>query len=170
MVQRRKYAIDKAVTDRAEAEAVCAAVMEVLRPVIRSAQIDVFTDHPEHMQEDVRRAEAQLVAEAERRKKRGSDGRLGLVVSTGDLEWSAVESYAGWSINVDLTGADGEDLATFHDCGYSVVAELTDDEAVVLRARLAAIAPVNLLSDIHGRGRTEKRTARRSRLRAWLGS
>jgi hypothetical protein len=38
MVQRREYAIDEAVTDRAEAEAVCAAVIEVLRPVIRSVR------------------------------------------------------------------------------------------------------------------------------------
>jgi hypothetical protein len=60
-------------------------------------------------------------------------------------------------------------LATFHDCGYSVVAALNDDEVAALRARLAPIAPVNLLSDIHHRRRLEKRAARRSRVRAWLG-
>lgn len=168
MGQRREFVIDKAVTDRAEAVAVCAAVIEVLRPVIRSAKIDVFTDFPEQMPEDVRRAEAQLVAIAEGRKKRGSDGRMGLVVTTGDPGWSAVESYAAWSINADLTGADEEDLATFHDCGHSVVAALRDDEVAALRARLAPIASVHLLSDIHDRRRSEKRAARRSRARAWL--
>ncbi|MBO1753190.1 hypothetical protein J4G33_15390 [Actinotalea sp. BY-33] len=169
MGQRRDYAIDKAVTDRAEAEAVCAAVIDVLRPVIRSARIDVFTDSPEKMPDDVRRAEAHLAAAGRDRKRRGSDGRMGLVVRRGDPEWSAVESYAAWSINAELTGADDQDLATFHDCGYSVVAALTDDEVAALRLRLAPIAPVNLLSDIHDRRRSEKRAVRHSRARAWLG-
>ena len=123
--------------------AVCAAVIEVLRPVIRSAQVDVITDFPEQMPEDVRRAEAELAAVAEDRERRGRGGRMGLVVNTGDPEWSAVASYAGWSIDANLTGADGEDLATFHDCGHSVVAALTEDEVVELRTSLAPIAPVN---------------------------
>lgn len=72
----------------------------------------MFTDPLEQMPEDVRRAEAQLAAVAKNRKRRGSDGRMGLVVKRGDPAWSAVENYAAWSINAELTGADDEDLAT----------------------------------------------------------
>lgn len=169
MMQRREYAVDKAVMDRGEAEAVCAVVIEVLRPVVRSAQIDVFTDFPDQMPVNVRRAEAQLVAAAKGRKRRGPDGRMALLVNTDDPEWSAVETYAAWSINADLDGPNGEDLATFHDCGYSVVAALTDEEVASLRARLEPIAPVSLLSDVHDRRRAEKRAARCARLSTLLG-
>ena len=126
-MQRREYVIDKDVNVRAEAETVCAAVIEVLRPVVCSAQIDVFTDFPRQMPEDVRRAEAQLVAAAKCRKRGGSDGRMGPLVNADDPEWSAVESHAAWwSINADLAGPVGEDLTTFYDCWFFVVAVLTE--------------------------------------------
>lgn len=93
---------------------------------------------------------------------------MDVVVSVGDSEWKAVETFASWSINVDLNGADGEHLATFHDCGYSVVAALTDEEVTALKQRLGARAPVALLSEIHERRRLEKREARRTRVHAWV--
>lgn len=94
---------------------------------------------------------------------------MALQVNTDDPEWSAVENYAAWSINADLAGPNGENLATFHDCGYSVVAALTGEEVASLRTRLGPIAPVSLLRDLHDRRRSEKRSARRSLLRTLLG-
>lgn len=124
--------------------------------MIRSAKIDVITDYPEQMPDEVRRAEAHLASLAEDPRSRVSGPRMGLAVATADPAWNAVESYAAWSINADLTGEDGEELVTFHDCGYSVVASLTDDEVAVLRQRLAEVGPVTLLSGIHARRRLEK--------------
>lgn len=70
MAQRQEYAIGDAVTDRREAAAVCTAVLEVLRPMIRIAHVDVYSDYDDQMPEAVRRAEAQLAALAELSKRR----------------------------------------------------------------------------------------------------
>lgn len=92
---------------------------------------------------------------------------MALRVAADDAAWSAVEVYAAWSINVDLFDAEERNIATLHDCGYSVTAELTDAEANGLRARLVG-TPVTLLSVIHEQRRVEKREARRRRWGGWL--
>ena len=52
-------------------------------------------------------------------------------------------------------------FATFHDCGYSVVVDLSDEDASAIRSRLSPIAPVLPLSVVHARRRAERRAARR---------
>lgn len=160
--------MDGQLTDRGQADAACAVVLDVLRPVIVAAHVDVHTDHASEMPDAVRRAEDQLAAVGQRRRKRFGDDRMDVVVTMRDPEWLAVETYASWSINVELEGADGQHLVTFHDCGYSIIADLDDDEVDAVRARLSGVAPVVLLAEIHARRRQTGSDRSAGRWRTWL--
>jgi hypothetical protein len=43
--------------------------------------------------------------------------------------WDTLRTYASWSINVELVADAHRQIASLHDCGYSVTAELTPAEA-----------------------------------------
>lgn len=164
MLERDVHAIDKHVTDRGEAAAICAAVLDVLRPRLGSAQVDVYSDYADQMPEPVKESERRLAAAGARRPKPPPDDRMGAVVSVDDPEWQDVEMYAPWSIDVEVKNADGEWLADFCDSGYSVVVALDPGSADVLRARIDSIAPVLLLSEIRLRRRHERKERRREAL------
>lgn len=168
MPERDIYAIDRHITDRGEAAAICAAVLDVLRPILGTAQVDVFSDYSAQMPEPVKKAERRLAAAGGRRLPSPPDDRMGLVVSVGDPKWPDIETYASWSIDVEIKGADGEWLADFCDSGYSVVAALDTGEVEALRARIDLIASVLLLSEINLRRRREKKEQRRRTLRRWF--
>ncbi len=165
MASRRTFVLDKDVTDRSEAEAACAAVFEVLGPVLRAVSIDLISDHTARMPPAIREAEAVLRDLANGRTGTSRDPRMGVEVSAEQQEWSAAQAYAPWSINVDLLGEDQTDLGTLHDCGYSIAVELLDAEAEHLRERLREVAPVRLLSDIEQERKAERRQRRRQALK-----
>jgi len=77
-----------------------------------------------------------------------------------DQHWNALCAYAKWSINVNLYGADGEDLGGFYDSGSSIVASLTTSEAAQLSARTADIGPLVLLKEVHARRKQEQKARR----------
>lgn len=160
--------MDEQLTDRGQADAACAVVLEVLRPVIVAAHVDVHTDYSSEMPDAVRRAEDQLAAVGQRRRKRFGDNRMDVVVTRRDPEWLAVETYASWSINVELEGVDGQHLGTFHDCGYSIVADLDDDEVDAVRTRLSGVAPVVPLAEIRARRRHTGSDSSAGLRRTWL--
>jgi len=162
--------VDKDISDRGEAEDVCAAVIDVLRPVMQTAWVDVVSDFTDVMPEPVRQAEAVLRAAGERQCPSRRDPVMAVEVAREDAEWTAVETYAAWSINLELFDGDGADLATLHDCGYWASAEMTDDEAGELRSRLGPTLPLALLAELQARRRAEKQARRRQRLRSWLPS
>ncbi len=163
---RRLWAIDKNLTDRAEAELVCAAVLEALEPALHLASLDVITDFPDLMPEHVRDAEHVLLRLA--LADHPDSQRLDLPAAAA--QWPAFKTYAPWSIDVDLHGQDGLLLGGFHDCGYSVTALLTDEEAAWLQERVQSVAAVRLLEQIHTRRRHERRARRKAWFRRWLPS
>lgn len=163
--QRRTWAFEKNLTDRREAEQACTAVLAVLQAVLHSTSLDVITDFPDEMPDHVREAETALRLVARQEQQ---DSRLDLTAT--DSAWPAFQTYASWSIDVDLHAQDGTLLGGFHDCGYSITAELTDDEARDLQERIRSISPVRPLGEIHARRRDERRASRRARLRRWLPS
>jgi HD superfamily phosphodiesterase len=82
-----------------------------------------------------------------------------------DNSWDVVRTYASWSIHVELAAdADAfQVIACLHDCGYSVTAELTTDEAVEVSRKLADIVPVVPLHEARERDEAEWATAREAR-------
>lgn len=134
----------KAITDRREAQAACHAVLDVLSPVVARAVIDAYSDYRAEMPPDVAAVEARLRDMGSHPGHR--DPGMGVEVALDEDGWQLVRTYASWSINVELCDDTGGELGTFHDCGHSITAELTDDEAAALRKRLAGIAPLAPLS------------------------
>ncbi|MBB2924498.1 hypothetical protein [Cellulomonas cellasea] len=161
--ERVEYAVEGGSTDRVVAARACRAVMDVLDGVSVRAEVDCFSDVAADMPAEIRDAEAGL---------RGS-GRTGFLHSdpwmavpvdrSDEAAWDLVRRYASWSINVDLYGTEPPPLATFHDCGHSIVARLTAEEAADLTRRLKGIAPVRPLSEIHEERAVERERARGAR-------
>lgn len=168
MDDRLEYAVDKDLTDRAEAAAACSAVFNALGPAIVVGHVDVYTDYSDEMTAPVRQAEQELAAKGRQRRPRfsASDVLMDVVVTRNDPEWSVFETYASWSIHVELEGAEGDLLGTFHDCGYSIVAKLTPGEAAAVRTRLADVAPLTPMDSAPPRRRARKRKV--GRTRTWL--
>jgi len=162
--QRRWFAVDRDLTNRNDAEAVCAAVVEVLRPVLRRVRVDAVSDYADEMPPSVAEAEAVLRALARRQRPHDRDPVTAVEVTPADAEWAAMERYAAWSIDVDLLGEDEQGVGSLHDCGWSVTAALTDNEVALLRERVGAKAPVTLLAAVHERRRQQKREQRKARL------
>lgn len=166
--ERTTFVVDKHITSRAEAARVCDAVLDLLRPHLRSVTIDAYSDYHDQLPEDVVTAEARLKDLGGQRG--GSDRGMGIDLDPSrEDHWRILRTYAAWSINVDLFGEHGRELGCLHDCGYSVVAELTSAEAGTLSDQLSGVAPLLPLTAVGVRRRAERddaRAAGRDRRRA----
>ncbi|MGX7678284.1 hypothetical protein ACSMXN_05245 [Jatrophihabitans sp. DSM 45814] len=116
--------------DRQLADALCRSVLGALRYRLTLAEVDAFTDFRRERTYEARAAEEGLwsLAAQQTTRKRASGMGIRLDPAIAD-EWELLCSYAGWSINVDLFDAEKADIGTFHDCGHSIVALLTIEEA-----------------------------------------
>ena len=150
---------------RDEANEACLGVLEVLRPALRLAVIDVYSDFDETMPPHVTEAARQLRQHAGEQRDRG----MGVEVEVDDDNWQAISAYAPWSINVELYGEHGSHLGTLHDCGYTITADLTEAEANSLQERLAHISELISLRDLQERRRQARRDKWRSRLAPFVG-
>jgi hypothetical protein len=154
------YVVDKDVTDRAEAATVCDAVLDAVNSRLASATVDAYSDYDDKLTPAAREAQHTLFAMGKEQGLR--DPGMGVNLDLGDpTAWAVLRAFAPWSINVDLWDAESNNFATFHDCGYSVVVDLSDEDASAIRSRLSPIAPVLPLSVVHARRRAERRAARR---------
>lgn len=150
-------------SDRQQAERVCAAVLAVLQPVLREVSLDALSDFPDQLPAEVRRAEQALLTRA--RQTRPDNIRLDLTVD--DPAWSDFQTYAAWSIDVDLIAYTGAALGGFHDSAQAVVVDLTDPEAEQLASRLAGTATVLPLRAWRQQRRQEQADRRRQAIRRW---
>lgn len=158
---RASYLVGNDVTDRGVAATVARAVMDVLDDVAVSAYVDCVSDFSERMPPEIRAVEDELSA--------ANPSGIDVTVERADAaRWALVRAYAGWSIYTDLHDARGRSVASFHDSGYSVIAELTNSEASDLTQRLHGIAPVRLLSEVLAEERRQRREQRRTRWRQAL--
>lgn len=160
--ERTTYVVEKEITTRDEAAKACAAVLEVLRPALRFAAIDAYSDYDDQMPPDVAEAGRWL-------RERGSDRRSGdpgmaveVPVSDG---WEVLCRYAPWSIHVELYGDGPSPIGTLHDCGYSITADLNPAEASALAGRLEGISGLIPLQEL----RERRRRGRRDKVWRWSG-
>ena len=144
---RSRYAVEKWITDRSEADEACLAVLDVLDEVVTRAEVDAYSDFDEQMPEHVREAQESLRARGRAQRPGKHDPGMFVAVSRNDSDgWCLVRTYASWSINVALYYADGvRSIATLHDCGYSITAKLTPTEVALLTERLQHLSAVVML-------------------------
>jgi hypothetical protein len=139
----RTYVVGNDIVDRADATLACQAVLDVLRHRALRVWIDAYSDCTHELPPVAVQAQDWLRAKG---RVRGSgDPGMGIELDPADDgSWEVVRTYASWSIHVELTAdADAHQvIACLHDCGYSVTAELTTEEAVQVSRKLADIVPV----------------------------
>jgi hypothetical protein len=159
------YVVDKDIVDRTEATLACQAVLDVLRPRLTNVRIDAYSDFRDELPPEVAQAQRWL-RDVGLSRGHGDPG-MGIELDPADdSSWDVLLTYASWSINVDLLSDRNRQIAQLHDCGFSVTAELTADEAVQLTRKLADIAPVvPLLREREKAERAAARQARRTRRR-----
>lgn len=151
--------------DRGQADQVCRAVLNLLRPHIGLIEIDAYTDDDE-LSDPARQAQAWLRGTGSARG-RGDPG-MGIRLDPSDEQhWQALRDYAARSIHVQLWGGRRErELGTLHDCASSVVVALTDPELTHLADTLGDLGSWVSLAQLraaHRRARRAKWTARRRR-------
>jgi hypothetical protein len=160
----RTYVVGNDIVDRGEATLACQAVLDVLRHRAMRVWIDAYSDYTDELPPVVVQAQDWL---REKGRARGSgDPGMGIELDPlDDRSWDVVRTYASWSIHVELAAdADAyQVIACLHDCGYSVTAELTTEEAVEVSRKLADIVPVVPLHEARERDETERATAREAR-------
>ncbi len=159
-VEARTNFVVENTDDREQAVLVCTAVLEVLRPSLGSAVVDAYSDHAD---KPSAAAQAEIQLRQRGAKRESGDPGMAVEIELDEEGWDLVLAYAPWSINVELIGIDGSDLATLHDCGRSVVADLTDEEAATLRQRLAEVSAVTSLGEHRERRRQARRRSSRRR-------
>jgi hypothetical protein len=159
------YVVDKDIVDRAEATLACQTVLDVLRPRLTNVRIDAYSDFRDELPPEVAQAQRWL-RDVGLARGHGDPG-MGIELDPADdSSWDVLLTYASWSINVDLLTDRNRQIAQLHDCGYSVTAELSANEAVQVAHKLADIAPViPLLREREKAERAEARQARRARRR-----
>ncbi len=139
----------------------CRAVCEVLRPAAGVAYVDAYSDYDDELPVVVADAQREL-RELGRRRGTGDPGMAVELDPADEEQWQLLLSYGAWSIQAELwtPGRVGE-LATLHDCAYSVSAELDADEAEELATRLGGLATLERLQTVRRRERETRRAARR---------
>jgi len=161
---RQDYVVDKDLSNRGEASRVCVAVLQTLRPHLRLVVVDAYSDDADELTAEARQAEAWLRRRGARQGRRPwhrrtwpADPGMGIELDPADDDqWNALCAYAPWSINVNLYGANSEDLGGFYDSGSSIVASLTATDAAHLSAATADIGPLVLLREVHARRKQQR--------------
>jgi hypothetical protein len=160
----RTYVVGNDIVDRGEATLACQAVLDVLRHRAIRVWIDAYSDYTDELPPVVFQAQDWL---REKGRGRGSgDPGMGIELDPSDDRiWDVVRTYASWSIHVELTAdADADQvIACLHDCGYSVTADLTADEAVEVSRKLADVVPVVPLHEVRERDEAQSAAAMEAR-------
>ena len=160
----KTYVVGEDIVNRGEATFACQAVLDVLRHRVMRVWIDAYSDYKDELPPAVAQAQDWL---REKGRARGAgDPGMGIELDPADdRSWDVVRTYASWSIHVELAAdADAyQIIACLHDCGYSVTAELTTDEADEVRRKLADIVPVVPLHEVRDRDKAVRATAREAR-------
>jgi hypothetical protein len=160
----RTYVVGNDIVDRGDATLACQALLDVLRYRAVRVWIDAYSDYTDELPPVVVQAQDWL---RDKGRARGSgDPGMGIELDPADdRSWEVVRTYASWSIHVELAAdADAyQVIACLHDCGYSVTAELTTEEAAEVSRKLVDIVPVVPLQEARERDDTEWTKAREAR-------
>lgn len=153
------YLVGDEIRDRALAERVSRAVLDVLRPRTAAAVIDAYTDFRKTITAEANAAEDALWAKGSLRRTRDPGMNVELDPSNED-DWTLLACYAPWSINVDLYDTSDALIGSLHDCAYVIDAELSADDVSRLAAELGDAIPIQKMERTEKFERSLERIAR----------
>lgn len=156
---RASYLFDQDAVGRDEAALVCSIILDALRDDLKTAHVDAYSDYDSSaMPDDVRVAEAALRKIGATQHRR--DPHMGIELDLANpAHVNLLDTYAPWSINVDLYGDDDEDLGTFHDGAASIHFRAPPLQAAKIAERLTDVGPIVSL-EVHDERRRQQRRAR----------
>ncbi|MCA1846855.1 MAG: hypothetical protein LC792_27405 [Actinobacteria bacterium] len=140
MSSRLWYLIVVPEADREAAEGACDEVLMLLRPDLRRATVDAFSDY-----QDV---DAALAGAFDELRSRADNPKNAMAVPldlTDSAQCEVLRQVAAWTIHAEVFGPDGE-LATFHDCGSGITANLTPEQADALASKLQGFDGVRVVT------------------------
>ncbi len=130
------FMVRELIRDRDLAAHACNVVLDLVKFTAARAVVDAYTDHGKVMPSDAEAAEDMLRGRGKLQHKR--DPGMNVVLDLSDAkDWDLLNRYAPWSINVDVYDAGDDLIANLHDCGLSVSARLSADQAARLTDALA---------------------------------
>ncbi len=140
MASRQEYLIIVPEADRQAEVGACDEALRVLSPDLRRASVDAFSDY--------RDLDVSVAGAFDELRRRANNPEKAMAVPL-DLSDAAQREIllrvAAWTIHAEVFGPDGE-LATFHDCGSSVAAHLTPEQADILANRLRRFDGVQVVT------------------------
>lgn len=136
MSERQDYVVHTTDSSDPDLAVVCAAVYDAVIDRIEVAHVDAFSDFDDRMPDDIRTVQAWL-RELSARQTPSGTGMAVKIWPADSPGWDFLRAYTPWSIHTEVFDAAMRSIATFHDCGYSIIALLTPTEA----AELAAVLP-----------------------------
>ncbi|WP_459643736.1 hypothetical protein [Kineococcus sp. NUM-3379] len=134
------YVVVEEPATRATAQRVCAAVLDVLRPVAGRVLVEALSDFRLELPDEVRRAQVDIRVPHVRSGPQRSTSPSELDPAE-ELHWRPLRVYAGWARAVRVLDPAGRVLGEFADAGSRVTAALTTAEATDVAA---AITPLTL--------------------------
>lgn len=170
-IDPNEYAIDRDGTDRAEATRICAAVISVIGDRVDTVWIDAYSDYESDMPREIRAARESIYDLGRRQHLRDPGTGVELRMDRPE-DRALLETYAPWSILVNMRDSRLAAVASFHDCALSVTFKASPDEVQQIRDQLGSDLPVITLLEVHERQREakrERRAQRRRQLRARVG-
>ncbi|MBV9487030.1 MAG: hypothetical protein JO246_13340 [Frankiaceae bacterium] len=130
--------------------AACGAVYDAIAPRASFAYVNPVSDVADQMPADIETVRSWL-------ERDGLD--LVRTSSADDTAWAFTRAYTPWSVHVEVFDDASKRVATFDDCGHSIIANLTETEA---RAIASAVAPGHSVEPLLGtttQAATERRTS-----------
>jgi hypothetical protein len=114
---------------------VCAAVYDAVSDRIEVAYVDAFSDFHGDMPQDIKTVERWL-RDLSAHQSASGDGMAVKIQPTDSPGWEFLRAYTPWSIHVEVFDTAMKNVVTFHDCGVSIIAFLSETEASDLAAAL----------------------------------
>ena len=156
----RWYVVSQDILDRGLAEQACLAVLDAVRPRAARVHVDAYSDYRDSLTPQAQAAQDELRARGAVGLRRRGDPGMGVELDPASApDWDLLQTYAPWSIHVELDSAAGT-LAVLHDCGSSVGAALTQAEADQLSRSLAGGLRLETLDQLRKRQKADRRQRR----------
>ncbi len=150
------YSIDVDKHDRSAVRASCQALIDVLAPILGSGFIDGISDFPIEEVDEAGIAALELLSARAEIPSKGRLFRDASNLAGIDLDLSKDEDvqilrdFGPWTIHTEIysdsrVASQGISVLCFHDSGWDLTGELTDEEAALVASLLPTEATIKKL-------------------------
>jgi hypothetical protein len=152
-----RFLVEIDANDRDSVRIACRALVDVMGPVLHNGRIDGISDFPAQDLDPAALSALDQIRERAKtralgRKRESPENLMGIELDlTKDEDLQILRAFGPWSINAEVYSTQrgsrfsSQDVLCFHDSGWDITAELTDDEAASLSSLLPSSAKLKRL-------------------------